>query len=185
MVALALALSFTVAKSENFTNESFVVNFGVGLGTSLWSGAYYSMRIPPISISAEKGIYEQVGPGYIGVGGCFGIAGSKYRSTYYDANYTFITLSPRATYHLVMGDLFSSGSWEKFDFYGGLQVNINITLENEVSDYNYSGYSPSRSSLFHPGLFLGARYYFNSHFGAFSELGYNTSYITFGLSFKI
>ena len=188
VIACALTLCFTTAKSQTFTNESFVANLGLGAGNLMYTDSYYSMSYPALSVSAEKGIYEKVGPGYFGIGGYIGIAGSRYRSYFsgqeYGWNTTYLSFGPRGTYHLQMRDLTQSNDFDKFDFYGGLQLNFTIKSATYIST-NTFGNTAEEGLFLYPAFFAGARYYFSDNMAAFCELGYNISYATIGISFKL
>jgi hypothetical protein len=168
----------TSVYGQYFKEKDKVLNFGIGLGTSLYSGSGYSMTIPPLSASFEYGLKEGVGPGVIGIGGYLGIAGSKYESGYYDWGwkYTYTVIGARGTYHLV--DLA-----DKFDFYGGLMLGYVIVSSKETGTRNlYSG--SAESSFANLSIFAGARYYLQDNFALMAELGYGVAILNLGVSLK-
>ncbi len=52
------ALTQMAAQDPIFVKGDKVLNLGIGLGTTLYTGSYYHMTVPPISASLELGILE-------------------------------------------------------------------------------------------------------------------------------
>lgn len=48
------------AQESLFQKGDKVVNVGLGLGTTLYSGTGYSSTIPPVSVSAEFGVKDDL-----------------------------------------------------------------------------------------------------------------------------
>lgn len=160
------------AQSETcFHKGSSVINLGVGLGTTLYS-AGYSGSFPPISISYEQGIAN----GRWGIGGYLAHTGAKYgdKSDYWKFSYTVI--GARGDYHFYTTD--------KLDAYGGLILGYDIVSDKWHGEGDGDEYKASGSSIvFAP--FVGARYYFSTHIGAFAELGYGIAWLNLGLAFHL
>lgn len=157
------------------------LHFGVGLGTTLYGSGYRSI-LPPINVSYEKGITEN-----IGVGGYLGYASSKYEynggnNLDYHWRYTYIILGARGAYHY---DLFKN---PKLDTYGGLMLGFTLAKAKfhsdnpDLHDNDYT--SPSAGGVTWSG-FLGARYQFKEKIGAYAELGYGVAWLNVGLRLKL
>ena len=50
-----------IVEGQQFKKSTGALNVGVGLGSGLYSGNYYKMRIPPIALSYDHGITEKLG----------------------------------------------------------------------------------------------------------------------------
>ena len=179
------AISLTQAQA--FEPGTNVLNFGFGLGSNYYSGAYYKMRIPPIGISYERGITEKIGIGHISAGGYFGISGSKYEYSgwgyTYGYKYTYITFALRGLYHFDFYELTNNDIFNKFDIYAGITSGLRFTSSKEYGNNLYN-VSPDNDVSLVYGVFVGARYYFSPVFGVYTELGYSTSILNFGLCYK-
>lgn len=182
-IALILVVVFGVqlmASGQPFEKGDKAINLGIGIGSALYSGPHYKMRIPPISLSFEQGITNKLGIGYIGVGGYFGISGSKAEWEILDQNYgykyTYIVIGGRGAYHFDLVD--------NLDIYAGLILGVNIVSGKEFGDWP-AGISVSEQST---GVahseFAGIRWFFKPNFALMAELGYGISYLSIGAAFK-
>ena len=177
-IAFILALAFLgqiCVHAQPFKQKDKVLNLGIGIGTGIYSGGAYSMRIPPITASFELGVSDKLGIGYIGAGGLVGIAGSKYEVTIIDTygwKYTYIIIGGRAAYHFDLVD--------DLDIYAGLMAGVRITTTKEIG--NPTG-SPESTGYAHYE-FVGIRYYVTSSFALMAELGYGISYLNLGIAYK-
>jgi hypothetical protein len=164
-----------VAKGEKF------VNFGLGLGSTLYSGHHYKGQIPPISISAEyiilDGLLEDKAA--VGVGGYLGFSSYKwkYETADWGWKYSNIIIGPRGYFHYNFLD--------KLDTYTGILLGYNISTSKEYGNI-VPGYDFSSSN---GGVvwswFVGGRYYFSDKFAAMAELGYGISYLNIGVAIKL
>ena len=171
--------------TPTFSEGNLVFNAGIGFGTSLYSGSFYKSTMPPISISGEYGVADDfLTEGLtLGVGGYFGIAGSKYETTYsglygreyYGWKYTYTVIGVRGTLHYPLV--------EKLDTYAGLMLGYNIVSMKEFGDVPYGFSGSSSHAAF--SAYIGGRYYFTDNLGAMLELGYGVSYLNIGLAFKL
>jgi len=191
LLLLAFAFVFTGAQSQTkgdpFGKGSSAINLGIGFGSTVYFGANYKMGFPTISLSYEYGIVE-IGmgsklKGIISAGGLIGYGGSKYDYSHgaygYKATSNFFLVAARANYHFIFHP--------QFDPYAG--VILGYYFAN--SDVTYgSGYPSSLPTYggsdggFHGGVYAGARWFFNSSWAVFSELGWNISIFTIGGTFK-
>ena len=179
------------APEDNSTTSLFskgdkVLNLGLGLGSTLYSGSSYSTVIPPISASLEVGVVDNLFDAEglsLGLGGYLGFSRSKYKySNFYGDgleygwNYTNLIIGGRGVLHYQFSD--------KLDTYTGLMLGANIVSSSSFGDYDDSwGNSASTSGLAY-SYFIGARYYFAESFGVMAELGYGISYLNIGVCLK-
>ena len=185
---LTLAIVFAgfalSAQESMFSKGDKVLNLGIGLGSTLYSGSYYSTRIPPLSASLEYGLVEDlfdVENLALGVGGYLGFSSSQYKYTWFGSNYgwtyTYIILGARGTLHYPLT--------EKLDTYTGLMIGPNIIVSSEFGDWGEMDYNNSAaSSRLVTAYYIGARYYFSDKFAIMGEIGYGISYLNLGIALK-
>jgi hypothetical protein len=169
------------AQESTFNSGDIVLNSGLGLGTSLYSGVGYSSIFPPISISGEYGFREDfLTPGMtLGLGAYLGFAGAEYRSNIFGDTwgwkYNYTVIGGRAAVHYPF--------IENLDTYGGLMLSYNA-----VSITNIGNVPPSAnpvSGRLGLSIYAGGRYYFSEQFAGMLELGYGISYLNLGVAFKL
>jgi hypothetical protein len=172
-----LSLPFVVAQENVFAVGDKVVNVGIGLGSTLYSGSFYKSSVPPVSISFEKGIKDGVlDKGVIGVGGYLGYSAFKSDWGGWGYKYSNLILGARGTFHYPLVD--------KIDTYAAILIGYNIATSKGYGAYGTWVDPYNGGGLRFAGL-VGGRYYFNEKFAAFAELGYGISYLTLGLSIKL
>lgn len=191
LLLAAFALIYTSARSQGdvFGKGSSAINLGIGFGNTVYTGAYYSMGVPTISVSYEYGIVAiPMGSslkGVVGVGGLVGWGMSKYKYSHgtwgyeYKSNYMLIAV--RGNYHFIFHD--------KFDPYAGIILGYFIAFGDGKVTYppGYPSYLPAYGGSdggFHGGAYAGVRWFFTPAFAVFSELGWNISIFTIGATFK-
>jgi hypothetical protein len=194
VMLLTLGLS---ADAQSHVKGQIDLNLGLGLGFSYVSG--YSSYTPPISLSGDYGITDD-----ISVGLYFAYSGAKYKYSgsdfcnngngggSYFYNYTdtykwkFSILGIRGAYHF--GKFVEV---ENLDLYAGLMLGNTFasfkfsTVTSPGCDKRDPFYGRSTYGGFAWSVYAGARYRFTEHIGAFAELGYGISYLTIGLNYKI
>ena len=173
-----LGLPFVSGQESMFNVGDKVVNIGLGLGSTFYSGLYYKSTVPPLSISFEKGIVDEVfEKGVIGIGAYAGYSGYKYEFMDWGWRYTTFILGARGAFHYPV--------IEKLDTYSGLLIGYQIVSSKEFgtlgTGFNYSA-SGSHVTW---SWFVGGRYYFSDNLGAFLELGYGITYLNLGLAIKL
>jgi hypothetical protein len=180
-LALALMLPFFTlnAQTDIFKKGDLVFSAGVGIGNAhgnYWS-AYSKTTVPPIFITGDYCLREDLGPGNLGVGGI--MAFSAYKDDYagWGYKYNTFTIGVRGTYHFT--DLVP-----KMDLYGGVSLGADIVNEKGYGDYAGLEYTVNGSSAL-VEIFAGARYYFSDNVGVMSELGYGVAWIKLGIAFKL
>lgn len=168
------------AQEQMFNKGDKVVNVGIGLLSALYTGSYYTSKLPPLSVSYEQGVVDNVlDVGTIGVGGYLGFASAKWEMAYiggtYGWKYTNIILGARGAFHYPLVD--------KLDTYAGLLLGYNIVSAKEIGTIP-GNVSASSSGVIFSG-YVGGRYYFNDKFGAMAELGTGIAYLNIGLAVKL
>ncbi|MGE5354885.1 MAG: hypothetical protein ACM3PT_01480 [Deltaproteobacteria bacterium] len=182
---LAFAFLFTnnlFAQENLFSKGDKVLNLGIGLGSTLYTGSYYSSTIPPISASFELGFMDDVlEKGSIGLGGYAGFSAHKWKNTWAGADwgykYTNIIVGARGTFHYPFID--------KLDTYTGLMIGFNISSSKEFGniDPNYN-YSAASGGLVW-SWYAGGRYYFTDKLAAMAEIGYGIAWLNIGVALKM
>lgn len=170
--------SSSSASVQTFGKGSTVANVGIGLGLGYGYGLLggNGRSIPALSLSVERGMYEGLGPGVIGVGGMVGYKSYTWSAGDYKATWSNIYVGVRGTYHYNFTDN------EKLDTYAGLALGARI--ENYSNNYDDTNANAWGGTYVTSGLFLGARYYLTDKIGAFAEAGYDMSYLKFGASVR-
>jgi hypothetical protein len=176
-VVAIFAFSSIVAQEPTFSKGEKVLNLGLGLGSTLYSGTYYKSQVPPISASLEFGVVDNVAEkGVIGVGPYLGYSSYKYEYQGWGWKYSNIILGVRGNFHYPLVD--------KLDTYTGLLLGYNVASSKEFGDvipgwdYSYSAGGVAWS------WFVGGRYYFKETFAAMLELGYGIAYLNLGVALK-
>lgn len=179
VAVLALQLS---AQENLLTKGDKVLNLGIGLGNSLYSGTGNTSSIPPLSASFEVGIKDDVlEKGSIGVGGYLGYAAWKWEySGWGDTwgwKYSDFILGARGTFHYPLV--------EKLDTYTGIMLGFEIVSSKEIGTidplYNYD--ATSGGVIW--SWYAGGRYYFTDNFAAMAEIGYGISWLNLGVALKL
>ena len=180
---LVFAFSISNAQESTFSTDSKVVNLGIGIGSTLYGG-FASNVVPPISISFEKGVKDNVlEKGSIGVGGYLGFASAKWDYTDYNGSYgvryTNIILGARGSFHYPLVD--------KLDTYTGLMLGYNIGSSKYTATGYYNTYPVQTSAYggFTWSWYLGGRYWFNDKIAGMAELGYGIAYLNLGVAFNL
>ncbi|MCK5135025.1 MAG: hypothetical protein KAR19_04495 [Bacteroidales bacterium] len=182
LFALTLVALFSIpmlqAQENMFNLGDKVVSLGLGLGTTLYSGSYYSRGFPPVSIAYEQGVKDDVlEKGVIGIVGYLGYTSYKYDYLGWGYKYSNIIFGGGGTFHYPVLD--------KLDTYAGVLLGYRIVSANEFGTSSIGwDYSASSGGFVFSG-FVGARYFFSDNFAAFAQLGYGIAYLTLGVSFKL
>lgn len=164
------------AQNTTFTEGDKVLNLGIGFGSTLYTGSYYSNRVPPVSASIEFGVKDELFDenSSLGIGGYFGYTGAKWEYMNYGWDYTSIIVGARGSVHYQFV--------EKLDTYTGLMLGYNV-----VSSKSY-GTAGTVSNTVGSGLvyswILGGRYYFSDNLAVLLELGYGVAYLNAGIALK-
>jgi len=171
------------ANCQTFSEKNAVINLGVGLLPTWYSGnSWFKTTVPQTVLIFDYGIKE-AGRGVIGVGAYLGYAAKKGSLGPFEFKGSFVSFGVRGSYHYEFVD--------KLDTYVGLMLGFRIATITALDPI--SGVKASRSDFgsndFNSKLaysfFVGARYYFSNNFAAFGELGYGVNVLTVGLSYKL
>lgn len=165
--------------TQPFLPGDKVINVGIGIGSTWYSGTGYKTGFPPLSGTFEYGVTE-LGPGILGVGGYLGFSSYKWEDSYSGTNYGWkyssTIIGARGNYHY--------NFHEKLDTYAGMMLGINIISSKATGDWP-SGYDFSaNSSGFAWSFYVGGRWYFTDSFAAMLELGYGITWLNIGVAFK-
>lgn len=157
-----------------------LLNLGVGLGRNFFNYTYaHTTAAPTLTFSYQHGVV-QAGPGVITAGGIFGW------NTYSQ------DLDPVAsrlhTYYLsIQGAYHYNWGIEHLDTYGGIQLGTEMRSYRYTPSINFSGVGIGsvfdQYAIF--GFYGGAAYYFNSHIGAFGEIGWGLTLLSAGITVKL
>lgn len=177
IVVALFSLTQLIAQEPTFVKGDKVLNIGLGLGSTLYSGTYYKSQVPPISASLEFGVVDNViEKGVIGVGPYLGYSSYKYEYQDWGWKYSNIIIGVRGNFHYPL--------LEKLDTYTGLLIGYNVASSKEFGnivpgwDYSYSAGGVAWS------WFVGGRYYFKETFAVMAELGYGIAYLNIGVALK-
>jgi len=175
---LVVATSVSFAQESVFNKGDKALNLGIGFGSILYMGSYYSTQVPPVSASLEYGYLDGVlEKGVIGLGGYVGYSAHKWEYYNWGWRYTTFIIGARGTFHYPLVD--------KMDTYMGLLLGARIVSSKEFgTNTGYYDYSAAGSGLAY-SWFVGARYFFTPNFAVMGELGYGISYINLGIALKI
>ncbi len=180
-IAAVAFFSFSALQAQEsmFNLGDKVVSLGIGFGSTLYSGTYYSRGVPPLSISYEQAIADEIlEKGVIGVGGWVGYTSYKYDYLNWGWKYSNFILGALGSFHYPLVN--------KLDTYVGIGLGYNIASSKEFGTNPGGGYDYSSTSggFVFAGM-VGARYYFVEKFAAFAQVGYGVSYFTIGVSIRL
>ncbi len=153
----------------------FLIGFGVdySYGYGYYGyGGYTTSLLPLGAITYDQGIIANAGPGTVGVGGIIAYKPSSSSYQGYKDYYNSFIIGARGTYHLTL----LKDKNRKFDPYGGVTIGIRSSrYSNSYNSTTNTSVSPVA------GAFVGAKYNFATHVGAFAELGYDVSVVRIGI----
>ena len=172
LAALALIGSVSLANAQEvFQKGTTAINAGIGLGS------YYSgITIPPLSVSLDYGVADNLingNNGSISVGGFAGYTASSHTYGAYKTTFSYIALGGRGAFHYQFAP--------KLDTYAGMMISYDIISTPD----SWANYVWSYGSRVDWSIFLGARYFFTEKVGAFAELGYGFYNLNLGVTFKL
>lgn len=189
-ISLSFLFAFVAAvglNAQSFQQGDNTLTVGVGLGSSLHVGGG-SLALPPLSATYEHGLTDRWG-----LGGIVGVAGARQTVSISSSSivngqvsshsekrtfdYSNIFLGARGAYHF-----YTKNRW---DLYGGALLGLNI-VSVKYTDAERNQYNLETPGTFLTlGLYAGAKYYFNDHFGVYTELGYSVAFLNAGVAFKL
>ena len=153
------------------------IGISIGFGNDYNYNYYYGyvpVVLPAFGLTYDQGIIE-AGPGIVGIGGILDAQFAHYGLYGSTLSYTNYVIGARGTWHLTL----LKDKNNKFDPYGGVMVGLRFfSARNGYNNINTSSVSPAA------GLFVGAKYNFAEHVGAFAEVGFDVSLLRIGLNFN-
>lgn len=180
-----LLLSFVVfvslsvsAQSNKYAVGTNAILAGIGVGSDLGSGFSYGSQSPALSLQYERGLWE-AGPGVISLGGYIGTKTYTYDYNFgspYQYKWSYTTVGVRGAYHFTGLDV------DNLDLYGGAMLAYEALSFSDNQPGGYTG--GTYGSKVDLGIYVGGRYYFSQHFGAFAELGYSVAILNLGIVAK-
>jgi len=175
--ALLIASAHLHAQESSFLKGDKVLNLGLGLGSTLYSGSFYSSQIPPVSASLEIGIVDGlIEKGVIGIGPYLGYSSFKYEYMGWGWKYSNIIVGARGSFHYPFLD--------NLDTYAGILLGYNIVTSKEIGDPTPGLNDSYGSSGIAWSGYIGGRYYFSDAFAAMLELGYGIAWLNLGVALK-
>ena len=167
-------------QSQEFEVGDKLINAGLGIGATWYSGTGYKTTLPPVFVSADVGFKDDIGPGVLGIGGYLGFSSYKWEATWLNDTYgwksTSIIIGARGTYHM---------DWvDNLDTYGGLLLGVRIESDKSYGTW-FGDYSSTAGSGLAYSFFVGGRYFITDNFGVMAELGYGIAYLSLGISLKL
>lgn len=176
VAAIMMAVPLIQAQESMFNKGDKVINLGIGIGNTFYSGSYYTRGVPPVSFSYEQGIVDEVfDKGVIGIMGYVGYNSYKYDYLGWGYKYSNIVIGAGGLFHYPLVD--------KLDTYAGVLLGYNISTATEFGTPIGWDYNATSGGIVFSG-FVGARYYFSEKFAAFGQLGYGIAYLTLGVSIR-
>lgn len=177
VVIAFFAMAQLYAQESTFNKGDKVLNLGLGLGSTLYSGTYYTGTVPPVSGSLEFGVVDNViEKGVVGVGPYVGYSSYKYEYSDWGWKYSNIIIGVKGNFHYPL--------LEKLDTYTGLLIGYNVSSSKEFGDpvpgWDYS----HTAGVVAWSWFVGGRYYFKETIAAMLELGYGIAYLNIGVALK-
>lgn len=175
IVAGVLSSLHLAGQEPSFQKGDKVLNLGLGLGSTFYTGSHYRTMIPPISASLEFGIVDEIAEkGVIGIGPYVGFSHRKYQVNDWGWKYTDFILGGRGSFHYPFLD--------KLDTYAGLLIGFNISTSKQFGNPAYDDTYGSGGLVW--AGFVGGRYYFSDAFAGMLELGYGIAYLNLGVALK-
>jgi hypothetical protein len=165
VIAFFAISQMSFARDKVFVKNDIVTSATLGFYKTIHNGfAGSSVTVPPIALSGDYGVVDNLinGNASIGVGlglGCFGTKFNTGRSA-------DLIIAAKGAFHYQFV--------KKLDTYAGLMLGYDIVTRH--SPY---------PSQFVWGFYVGGRYYFTDKFAVTVEIGDNVSLLSAGVAFKL
>ena len=183
LIAAAFLIGIKKSAAQEFASGDNVLGLSVGVGGSMLSAAYDNQS-PTIAMIYERGVWDRIGPGNIGLGAYLGFKSYNYKGKdlfgSYDYKWNYTVFGLRGAYHY---DFIGDG---KLDTYGGVMLgmfnrNFRYSYSNDYYNYNVPNYN--KTGLI-ADIFVGTRYYVTPQIAVFGEASINVSFISLGANIK-
>ncbi|MDP4207733.1 MAG: hypothetical protein Q8928_02855 [Bacteroidota bacterium] len=169
-----MGLAVSPVKAQAFNNGDLVLNAGLGLGYA-WSNG--SSGSPALSVSLEKGIQNIDNLGILSIGGIAAYKSNSVSGFGYNYSWSDFYLGARAALHFRIVEV------DKLDTYAGISLGLRF-YSTPVWNINNTQWDKGTGTSVFAGIYGGARYYFSNNWAAFSEIGYDISWLKLGVSYK-
>ena len=128
VASIMMAVTLIQAQESMFNKGDKVINLGIGIGNTLYTGSYYARGIPPVSFSYEQGIVDEVfDKGVIGILGYVGYTSYKYEYQSWGYKYSNILVGGGGLFHYPLVD--------KLDTYAGILLGYNISTSKRGNTF--------------------------------------------------
>lgn len=178
-LALTTTINSNPAQAQSSGNQAAFVKGSKTIGFSLGFGVNYNYyggyaSTPTFAFTYDQGFFENVGPGTIGIGGIVAVKNAHYNYPGgMKASWSDFIIGARGTYHLTLLKDMNN----RFDPYGGIMFGFRVeTFKDNYYQQSSTTVNPAA------GIFVGAKYNFTEHFGAFAELGFDISNARIGIN---
>jgi hypothetical protein len=188
LFSAALLITVTVAKAQRGGDGAFEqgsktlgLTLGVGDGEGNYDDNGYNDHagLPAFAVIYDQGVFGDVGPGTIGIGGI--ISGKTSWDNYSGgkATWSSFLIGVRGDYHLTI----LKDRNNKFDPYAGITIGARFNhYHDKADDGSYDVSSNNSYPIVAP--FIGAKYNFAEHVGVFAEASFDISLLRAGIAFN-
>ncbi|SKC89365.1 outer membrane beta-barrel protein [Ohtaekwangia koreensis] len=180
-IRFLVVISFLLLSFSQFSVSAQVRKGDFLLSPNLGLGYYYagSGLAVTLGVNGEYAFTDEIsGGGYIAYTRWTTDYG--YQGNNYDYSYNFIDFGARASYHFAKLLRVSN---KKFDPYAGAFLGF-VTSSYSHDGNGVVGYDDNYGSDLRPGIFAGARYFFQPNIGVFGEVSIGLTPISGGVTFK-
>lgn len=163
-IFLLIPCAFSFAQ-ESTPEKSLIINTGVGIAPT-FLGAGVNVGVPPIGVSVEYMVTEE-----IGVGGYLGFTSFNSDFLGFRLKGSYLILGVRGSYHVEL----DNPKWRPYagGFLGYLILGGDVSIDD------------GSSSVFGYSIHGGIRYLISEQVGVFGELGYGLSILQIGATFQL
>lgn len=191
-VLLIVVATFTATSLKAQEMEKGTNFLSLGVGPSNNYNSFHSGGTPAIRLAFDHG-FKKAGPGVITLGGSLGFFTKFYkgRTSYYNnfqyhdfsytQHWTYLSAVFRVGYYYNFGELIKA---PELNAYAGVGTGILQRFYSYNGDYAYSS-SYEGGTDFQVNVYFGANYFFSKKFALYTEFGYDISYVTLGMTFKL
>ena len=163
------------AVAQKLSSEnSFVIDAGVGLLRGGGHSDSFSWEIPPLKVTAEMAVFKDI----FGDKGSFmlGLGGSYFKYTYKDTISNVGSVGSVGSIQALVN--YRYAFTPRFGAYAGYAIGYSFDSYNKETEL-FSGYDGLYSELY-----LGLNYYFNKNIGAFVKVSAGEALLEAGISVR-
>ena len=171
-------------RAQEMSPGTNFLSLGIGPSYNYYHYDYYTGGIPAVKIALDHG-FREAGPGTITLGGSLGFFTQFYKNYIYKGqSYT--------QHWTCLSAIFRAGYYYNFKRLKVPELNVYAGVGTGILQrfYSYNGpstYDPlhQEGSGFIVAIYAGANYFLTKKFAFFTEFGYDISYVTIGMTFKL